>query len=144
MGLPWPSCPIWAQGCLRDWGAMRQRRLRKVRQLATALEDEAETWATSGKPKDIIWELRTNSWVGGREVSSRDFQRIAKNEWLDILEGSAPSETKEETTNNSLRGINIETLTRFGTFGHTNRSKMMVIHLDRLAPYQGAAWDERP
>jgi hypothetical protein len=26
----------------------------------------------------------------------------------------------------------------------TPRSKMMVVHVDWLAPYQGVAWDERP
>jgi hypothetical protein len=27
---------------------------------------------------------------------------------------------------------------------HNPRSRMMVVHQDRLTPYQGAAWDERP
>jgi hypothetical protein len=34
-------------------------------------------------------------------------------------------------------------LTTLGTFGRTNRRKM-VINLDRLAPYQGDAQDEQP
>jgi hypothetical protein len=54
---------------------------------------------------------------------------------LDIVEGSAPSETKEgitTRTNNSLRALNVKALTILGTFGRINRRKMMVINLDRL------------
>jgi hypothetical protein len=74
-------------------------------------------------------------WTVGSSVS------IRKIECQDIMEGSAPSETKEETTNDSLRAIKVGALTTLGTFGCTNR---MVINLDWLAPYQGAARDEWP
>jgi hypothetical protein len=57
------------------------------------------------------------------------------------VEESGPSETKEETTNNRLRTTDVGAQTILGTFGRTNQNKMMVVHLDRLAPYQGAAWD---
>jgi hypothetical protein len=40
--------------------------------------------------------------------------------------------------------INVGALTTLETFGRTNQRKMMVINLDQLAPYQGAAWDEQP
>jgi hypothetical protein len=46
------------------------------------------------------------------------------------MEGSAPSETKEETANNSLRAMEIGALTSLGTFACTDRKKMMVINLD--------------
>jgi hypothetical protein len=59
------------------------------------------------------------------------------------MEGSAPSGTKEETAH-SLGAINVGALSTLETFGLTNRKKMMAINLDRLAPYQVAALDERP
>jgi uncharacterized protein (DUF849 family) len=44
------------------------------------------------------------------------------------MEGSAPSERKEETTNNSLRAFDIGALTILGTFAPAGRkSRMMVI-----------------
>jgi hypothetical protein len=55
---------------------------------------------------------------------------------MDIVEGSAPSGTKEEVTNNSLRAIDVE-LTILGTFARSDRRKIVVINLDRLAPYEG-------
>jgi hypothetical protein len=42
---------------------------------------------------------------------------------LDIVEGSAPSETKEETSK-----------------AHLSEEKVMAIHLDRLAPYWEPFW----
>jgi hypothetical protein len=51
---------------------------------------------------------------------------------------------KEEANNNRLRAIKLGALTTLGTFGRTKRKKMMVIKLDRLATYQGAARDDRP
>jgi hypothetical protein len=57
------------------------------------------------------------------------------------VEGSAPSETKEETAHR-VGTINVGALTTLGTFGRTKLRKMMVLNLDRLAPYQGAARDE--
>jgi hypothetical protein len=38
--------------------------------------------------------------------------------------------------------MDVEALTIFGTFGHTNRT-MMVVHVDWLAIYQGATQDKR-
>jgi hypothetical protein len=61
-----------------------------------------------------------------------------------IVQGSAPSKTEDETTNNRLRVLHVGTLTTLGrTFGRTNRRKMMVVNLDQLASYEGTARDQR-
>jgi hypothetical protein len=58
------------------------------------------------------------------------------------VEGSAPSEKKEEPANKVEAG-NIA-LTTLGTFVPTNqKSRMMGIHLDRLEPYERATWDKQ-
>jgi hypothetical protein len=49
-----------------------------------------------------------------------------------------PPKTKEETAHR-VGAINVGALTTVGTFGRTNQRKMMVVHLDWLASYQGAA-----
>jgi hypothetical protein len=49
---------------------------------------------------------------------------------VDIVEGLAPYEMEDETTNNSLRVIDVGALTTLGTLGCTTQRKMMVIHLD--------------
>jgi hypothetical protein len=54
------------------------------------------------------------------------------------MEGSDPSEMKEETTNNSLSALNIGALTTLGAFGCISQRKMMMINLDWLTRYQGA------
>jgi hypothetical protein len=60
------------------------------------------------------------------------------------VEGLAPSETKDEPTSSFRIGtIVARALTTLGTFERTNWRKMMVINLDRLAAYQGAAGAER-
>jgi hypothetical protein len=64
----------------------------------------------------------------------------------------------EETTNNSVIAMDGRALTTLGTFAHTDRKKdlhglhsvvrydverkMMAVDLDRLAPYEGTAWDK--
>jgi hypothetical protein len=55
------------------------------------------------------------------------------------MEWSALSETKEETTNSRLRAMDVEALTILGTFVCTRLEEERVVHLDRLAHYQGAA-----
>jgi hypothetical protein len=63
------------------------------------------------------------------------------------VEGSAPSETKEETAYR-VEALNVGVLTTLGTFDRTNRRKMMMmmmmmmVNLDQLASYEGIAWDE--
>jgi hypothetical protein len=59
------------------------------------------------------------------------------------VEGSAPSETKEETANR-VRGGKVGTPGTLGSSARTDRRTMMAINLDQLVPYQEAAWDERP
>jgi general stress protein 26 len=59
------------------------------------------------------------------------------------VEGLVPSETEEEIAHR-VRAINVGALTTLGTFGHTNWRKMVVINLDRLAPYEEITWDKRP
>jgi hypothetical protein len=82
-----------------------------------------------------------------------------ENECQDIVEGSAPSETKEETAHR-IGARDIRTPIILGSFACTNKKrdfyslhpvvchdverKMMVVYLDRLAPYQGATQDEWP
>jgi hypothetical protein len=59
------------------------------------------------------------------------------------MEGLAPSKTKEETTN-SARAMDVLALPTVGIFACTDQKNLMVINLDRLAPYEGTARDERP
>jgi hypothetical protein len=100
--------------------------------------------ATSRKPEGIQQDCQAEFWAGGSEVSSWVFHQAVKNEWLDIVEGSAPSKMKGEATNNSLRAKDVGALTTFRTFPHTGWRKMVVIHVDWLAPYQGTAQGEQP
>jgi hypothetical protein len=51
------------------------------------------------------------------------------------VEGSAPSKTKEETINNSLRAMDIGSLTTFGTSTFTDQRKVLI-NLEHLAPYE--------
>jgi hypothetical protein len=64
----------------------------------------------------------------GLEITkSPVFCQDSKNRCQDTVEGSAPSEMKEETSK-----------------ALPSEKMMMVVHLEQLAPYQGIAWDERP
>jgi hypothetical protein len=81
-----------------------------------------------------------------------------ENEWLYIVEGSAPSESKEETAHRVGTG-DVGAQATLGSFARTDRKKdlyylhpvmchdverkMTVVHVDQLAPYQGAARDEQ-
>jgi hypothetical protein len=58
------------------------------------------------------------------------------------VEELATTQVKEEATG-SLRAIDVGVSTTLGTFASINLRKM-VVHLDQLAPYQGAAWDKWP
>jgi hypothetical protein len=61
------------------------------------------------------------------------------------VQGSATSITKEDTFNNRLRATKVGALTILGTFAPSDqKSRMMVINMDQLAPYQRAARDEWP
>jgi hypothetical protein len=52
--------------------------------------------------------LKEQLRLGSKRISGR---QNLKNECQDIVEGSAPSKTKEETTNNSLRAMDVGVLT---------------------------------
>jgi hypothetical protein len=67
--------------------------------------------ATFWKRKDIRQDLRENHRAGDHEANNWIFCQDLKNEHQDIVEGLVPSETKEETTNNRLRAINLGELT---------------------------------
>jgi hypothetical protein len=61
------------------------------------------------------------------------------------MKESATTEMKEETINSRLRAMDIGALTILGTFAPTHQnSRMMVIHLDRQAPYEGTTQDKWP
>jgi general stress protein 26 len=73
-------------------------------------------------------------------VRSRTF---TEKECQGIVVGLAHSKTKKDMAHR-VRAINVGALTTLRTFGHTNQREMMVINLDLLAPYYGAASDNRP
>jgi hypothetical protein len=54
-------------------------------------------------------------------VNSRIFHQDSKNEHHDIVEGSAPFKTKEETTNNKLEAMDVGALTILGTVALTDQ-----------------------
>jgi hypothetical protein len=95
--------------------------------------------AASRKWEDIRQDLLEGSRARDGEAKNRAFSQDSKNEWLDSVEGSTPYETKEETTNDSLRAMDVGALTTLGNFARTDRRKTVVKHPDRLAPYQGTA-----
>lgn len=60
------------------------------------------------------------------------------------MEGLTHSETKEETAHR-VRARDVGASTTLGPFACTERKRrIMVVHLDRLAPYEGTGWDKRP
>jgi hypothetical protein len=50
-------------------------------------------------------DLQEDHRAGGLEASSRDFQRVAENQELDLVGGSAPSEAEEPTSSISARRV---------------------------------------
>jgi hypothetical protein len=69
----WPTVPF--LNCTRDVLvgdlARQQKQHQRMKQ---------EMGAMSGKQEDYIGGPQTNSQVGGREASSRDFHRVAESE----------------------------------------------------------------
>jgi hypothetical protein len=60
------------------------------------------------------------------------------------MEESAPIEMKEATAYR-VRAANVGPPATLGSFSSTDwKSRMTVINLDQLAPYQGAAWYKQP
>jgi hypothetical protein len=96
------------------------------------------------KEEGIQQDLQEGFCTGDHETSSRDFQRVAESEGLDIVEGSAPSEKEKETAHRVGTG-NVGALATVDSFAPPiGKSGMMLKKLDCLAPYQGAAQDVRP
>jgi hypothetical protein len=92
--------------------------------------------ATISEEREDVWEnLREKHRTGNRKADSRIFCRVTKNQELDIVEGSSPSETEEDPTRSfSVRraGNVVAPATRDG-FAPTppfGKKKPM----DRLAP----------
>lgn len=84
--------------------------------------------ASSGKP--VGW--RSCKWTVGSAVSIQDMN--VRTLW----KGQPLSKTKE-AINSRSRAMDVEALPILGTSATTNqKSRMMVIHLDWLEPYQGA------
>jgi hypothetical protein len=71
--------------------------------------------------------------TAGLEIAkknSRDFHQTAENECQDIVEMSAPSETKDKTAR-TIGAEDVGALATLGTFSVTDRyRRMMVIRLD--------------
>jgi hypothetical protein len=65
--------------------------------------------AVSRKQESIQQDRQADFRSGGLEASSRDFHQVIGSERLDIMEGFAPSEMKEETTS-SLRARDVGAL----------------------------------
>jgi hypothetical protein len=94
-----------------------------------------ETGITFGKREDIICP-QTNSQVGGREVSSQDFQ-LGCGEWVTgYCGGVSPLRYGR-----SARDVGA--LTTLKTFAHTDWRKM-EINFNQLVPYVGATRVEQP
>jgi hypothetical protein len=78
---------------------------------------------SKGNVNEIFWETL------GLEITKKIFHQDSKNEHQDIMEGLAPSETKEEIAYRVGAG-DVGSLATLRTFGRTNQRKMMVINLD--------------
>jgi hypothetical protein len=103
---------------------------------------------TSDGEEDIRQNLQEDRRTSGCKANSRDYHYAPKYECQDIVEGSAPSDTKEETANN-VRAGDVGTPSLLGSFALTYLKSrimmmMMMMYLDRLALYEGTARDERP
>jgi hypothetical protein len=55
-----------------------------------------QTAATSSKQEDNQRDLLEDHRAGDREASSRHFQRVAKNQEMDLAERQTPSKMKKE------------------------------------------------
>jgi hypothetical protein len=118
---------VWDEGS-GESGRQQWTRNRDFKRVATFLKRE-----------DIWWDLQEGCLTGDREGNSRIFHQDLRNEGLDVVEESAPSETGKETAHRIEAG-NVGALVTLGSFAPTDRkSRMKVINLRGLAPYQGAA-----
>lgn len=83
---------------------------------------------------DIQQDFQGDPRAGDHEASSCDFQWVDKNEGL---EGSAHSETEKQTAHRVRVGDAGAPATLGSFVSPIGGDRMMVVHLDRLAPYQG-------
>jgi hypothetical protein len=104
---------------------------------------EQEARAKSGKQISTQQYLQDDCRAGDRKANSRTSIRL-ENERQGIVKGSAPSETKEETAHR-VRAGDVGALATLGSFDPTDRkSRMLVINLNRLTPYEETAQGEQP
>jgi hypothetical protein len=97
---------------------------------------------TSGKQENTQQDVQADRRAGDHKANSLDFHQTAENQCQGIVERSASSEAKDKTAHR-VGAEDAGALTTLGTFSLTDRyRRMIVIRLDRLAPYQGAARDE--
>jgi hypothetical protein len=87
--------------------------------------------------------------AGDRETSSRNFQPVADNQGVDIVEVSASSETEEEPTSNvSVKWAGNAgappTRDNFAPTVGKEKLWMRLMHRDGLEPHKGVARDEIP
>jgi hypothetical protein len=68
--------------------------------------------------EDIRRDLQEGSRTGDHKAISRIFGQDAENEGLEIVEGSAPSETEKETAH-GVRAGNVGTPATLGSFAPT-------------------------
>jgi hypothetical protein len=67
----------------------------------------------SGKIEDVPRGPWTNHWTGGREAGNQVVHRFLEDEWLDIVEDLATTQTGKETTSGSCDSIGAEATTGY-------------------------------
>jgi hypothetical protein len=75
--------------------------------------------ATSTKQDDNQQDRQADSWIGGREKSSRVVHQAAENEWLNIVDEPATAQAKEEATNRCRAG-DVRVPATFGSVAPTD------------------------
>jgi hypothetical protein len=98
--------------------------------------------ATFEKREGIRRNLKEGSRAWDREPNSRIVYQDSKINVRILWRSLSPPKRKK--TAYGVRSIDVETLTILGTFARTDRSKMIVIYLNRLAPCVEAVWDDQP
>jgi hypothetical protein len=85
-------------------------------------EPRREGAITSEERDDIQRDLRENVRAGDREANCHVFRQDAENEGLDIVEGSAPSETEKDIAH-GVRAGNVGAPANLGSFAPQNGKK---------------------
>jgi hypothetical protein len=109
----------------RDSGKTRRHEWNKEPRLKGAI--------VSKEREDIWHNLWENHRSGDCEANSWVFCQDRKNKCQNIVEEPATSKHKKKTAH-GVRAMVVGTWTILITFPCTDRRKMMVINLDRLAP----------